>query len=64
MADKIGKYRLRRSSRSDTRVEKSITIGRTQVAFDADVFNALNSGTVLGRIYDVSSSKFNQVRRS
>jgi hypothetical protein len=28
---------------------------------DLDVFNVLNSGTVLGRIYDVSSTKFNQV---
>ena len=29
--------------------------------FDVDIFNVLNSGTVLGRIYDVSSSKFNDV---
>jgi hypothetical protein len=35
--------------------------GANQLAVDVDVFNALNSGTVLGRVYDVTSSKFNQV---
>jgi hypothetical protein len=61
MADRIGKYRLPAVKSLDARVEKSLTLGRTVVAFDVDLFNALNSGTVLGRIYDVNSSKFNQV---
>jgi len=43
------------------RPRKSITIGRTQVAFDADVFKRVEQRHRTGRIYDVSSSKFNQV---
>jgi hypothetical protein len=31
------------------------------VAFDVDVFNLLNSGTVLGRKYDVEADTFNQI---
>ena len=31
------------------------------VGFDFDIFNVFNSGTVLGRIYDVSSTEFNNV---
>ena len=45
----------------DVRVEKAFKINRTNVTFDVDVFNLPNKGTVLGRFYDVSSSKFNQV---
>jgi hypothetical protein len=45
----------------DARVEKVFRFGANQLAVDVDVFNALNSGTVLGRVYDVTSSKFNQV---
>ncbi|HYT69578.1 MAG TPA: TonB-dependent receptor [Vicinamibacterales bacterium] len=59
--DKVGKYRLPAVKSLDARVEKLFTFQRTEVAFDVDVFNVLNSGTVLGRIYDVSSTKFNQV---
>jgi hypothetical protein len=59
--DKVGKYRLPAVKSLDVRIEKQFTMGRSTLAFDADVFNVLNSGTVLGRIYDVSSSKFNEV---
>jgi hypothetical protein len=59
--DRIGKYRLPAVHSLDTRVEKTFRIQRTQLTFDFDVFNVLNSGTVLGRIYDVSSSRFNEV---
>ena len=55
------KYRLPNVKSFDARVEKLFHFGATQLAVDVDVFNALNSGTVLGRVYDVSSSKFNQV---
>jgi Carboxypeptidase regulatory-like domain/TonB-dependent Receptor Plug Domain len=60
-ADSIGKYRLPAVKSLDARVEKLFTFRQAQVAFDVDVFNLLNSGTVLGRVYDVDSSKFNQV---
>jgi hypothetical protein len=59
--DKVGDYRLPAVKSLDARVEKLFTFQRAQIAVDLDVFNVLNSGTVLGRIYDVSSTKFNQV---
>jgi len=58
---RVGDYRLPAVRSFDARIEKAFTMNRTQVTFDLDVFNVLNSSTVLGRIYDVSSSKFNQV---
>jgi hypothetical protein len=58
---KVGDYRLPTVHSLDARVEKSFRFDRTQVTLDFDVFNLLNSGTVLGRIYDVSASNFNQV---
>jgi hypothetical protein len=58
---RIGDFRLPAVKSLDVRVEKLFKFDRGQVGFDADVFNALNSGTILGRIYDVSSSKFNNV---
>jgi hypothetical protein len=61
LGDKIGKYRLPNVKSFDARVEKVFRFGANQLAVDVDVFNALNSGTVLGRVYDVTSSKFNQV---
>ena len=60
-APNIGKYRLPAVKSLDARIEKVFRLRQTQVAFDVDVFNVLNSGTVLGRVYDVDSSKFNQV---
>ncbi len=36
----------------DARVEKRFTFGATKLAFDFDVFNLLNAGTVLGKQYD------------
>ncbi len=59
--DRVGKYRLPAVKSLDARIEKLFTFQRTTVAVDLDVFNLLNSGTVLGRIYDVSSSDFNNV---
>ena len=45
----------------DARVEKLFKFDQVQLGLDVDVFNLLNSGTVLGRIYDVSASNFNDV---
>jgi hypothetical protein len=58
---RIGDYRLPAVKSLDVRVEKSFKLQRSQLNFEFDVFNLPNSGTVLGRIYDVSSSKFNRV---
>jgi Carboxypeptidase regulatory-like domain/TonB-dependent Receptor Plug Domain len=61
IAGRIGQFRLPNVHSLDVRIEKTLTLQRTRVGLDFDVFNVLNRGTVLGRIYDVSSSKFNQV---
>jgi len=58
---KIGNYRLPAVHSLDVRVEKAFRFNRTNVLLDLDVFNLPNKGTVLGRIYDVSSSKFDRV---
>ena len=58
---RVGDFRLPAVKSLDARVEKMIKFNRGQFAVDFDVFNLLNSGTVLGRIYDVSSSRFNDV---
>jgi hypothetical protein len=60
-ADSTGKYRLPTVRSFDARIEKMFTFNRTRVAVDLDIFNVFNHGTVLGRIYDVSSSRFNEV---
>jgi hypothetical protein len=56
-----GKYRLPNVKSLDARAEKEMSFGRARVAFDLDVFNLLNSGTVLGRKYDVEADTFNQI---
>ena len=56
-----GKYRPPNVKALDARAEKEVTFGRARVAFDVDVFNLLNSGTVLGRKYDVEADTFNQI---
>jgi hypothetical protein len=40
----------------DLRGEKSFTFGRRELALSLDLFNVLNSGTVLGRQYDVTTT--------
>jgi hypothetical protein len=47
----------------DLRVGKTVALRGTELAFDLDLFNALNRSTVLGRQYDVTatgSTGFNQ----
>jgi hypothetical protein len=61
IAGDVGKYRLPAVKSLDARIEKAFTIRQTQLAFDVDIFNLLNHGTVLGRVYDVDSTRFNQV---
>src|SRR4029078_5330046 len=59
--DRVGKYRRPAVRSFDARLEKAFKVQRTNITADLDVFHVLHSGTVLGRIYDVSSTKFNQV---
>ena len=58
---RVGDFRLPAVKSLDARVEKLFKFDRAQLGLDVDVFNLLNSGTVLGRIYDVSASNFNDV---
>jgi hypothetical protein len=57
----VGKFRLPTLTSLDARVEKEFAFGRSRVTFDFDVFNLLNSGTVLGRQYDVQATNFNAI---
>ena len=53
--DDVGDFRLPTITSWDIRAEKAFTFGRRQLTFDVDVFNVLNSATVLGRQYDVQA---------
>jgi hypothetical protein len=57
----VGKYRLPNVSTLDARFEKQFSFGARHLSFDVDVFNLLNSGTVLGRKYNVNADTFNAV---
>jgi hypothetical protein len=49
-------FRLDTVSTFDFRAEKMFKFGRTNFAFDFDVFNLFNSATVLGKQYDARSA--------
>ena len=58
-----GDHRLPAVVSFDARAEKAFTIQRSQLTVTLDMFNVLNSSTVLGRQYDVTatgSTGFNQ----
>jgi hypothetical protein len=46
----------------DLRVGKEFAFNRARVNIDVDLFNALNSSTILGREYDLRVSTANNVR--
>jgi hypothetical protein len=52
LVSQVDAFRLPAVSSLDARVEKRFTFGATKLAFDFDVFNLLNAGTVLGKQYD------------
>jgi hypothetical protein len=52
-------FRLDTVSTFDVRAEKMFKFGRTNFAFDFDVFNLFNSATVLGKQYDARSTAYN-----
>jgi hypothetical protein len=52
LVSQVDAFRLPAVSSLDARVEKRFSFGATKLAFDFDVFNLLNTGTVLGKQYD------------
>jgi len=48
----VGAFRLPAVTSLDARIEKKFTFGTANIALDFDVFNLLNSGTILGKQYD------------
>jgi hypothetical protein len=62
--DDVDDHRLPAVTSLDVRLEKAFRFGRTNLMFDFDVFNVMNSATVLGRQYDTTrtgATGFNQV---
>ncbi len=60
----VGDHRLPAVQTLDFRVGKNVKFGRAAVNVDLDIFNLVNSGTVLGRQYDLrltGATGFNQV---
>ena len=57
-----GEYRLPNVTALDFRVGKEFAVRRARFNIDLDMFNLLNSSTVLGREYDYRLSTFNAVR--
>jgi hypothetical protein len=49
----VDDFRLPSVTSFDMRAEKKFTFGTAKIAVDVDIFNLFNSGTVLGRQYDV-----------
>jgi len=59
--DDVGEERLPSMTNLDLRLGKEFVISRTRLNLDFDVFNALNSSTVLGRQYDLRLGTANNV---
>jgi hypothetical protein len=57
----FGAARLPATRSLDMRIGKRLKLGPTTVNVDLDIFNILNSATVLGRQYSKNSSKYTQV---
>lgn len=61
VADEVGDFRLPSVTSLDLRVGKEFSWNRLRLNLDFDVFNALNSATVLGRQYDLRLTTANNV---
>jgi carboxypeptidase family protein/TonB-dependent receptor-like protein len=62
VVNNVTQFRLPTAKELDVRAEKLFTVQRLKFAFDLDVFNLLNSSTVLGREYDLRLTRYNTVR--
>jgi Carboxypeptidase regulatory-like domain/TonB-dependent Receptor Plug Domain len=56
LVNQVDAFRLPAVSSLDGRVEKRFHFGQTYIALDFDVFNLLNSGTILGKQYDARAT--------
>jgi hypothetical protein len=54
---RVDQIRLPAISSLDARLEKAFRFGRFNLAADLDVFNILNTATVLGRQYDINAAE-------
>lgn len=62
LVDDVTRFRLPAVTSLDMRVGKEFSIGSTRANVDIDVFNVLNSATILGRQYDLRLTTADQVR--
>jgi len=62
LVDDVTKFRLPMVTSLDMRLGKEFAIKSSTANIDLDVFNVLNSATVLGRQYDLRLTSANQVR--
>lgn len=58
----VTRFRLPTVNELDFRVEKNVKVQRFNFDVDLDVFNLLNSATILGRGYDLRLGNFNKVQ--
>jgi hypothetical protein len=59
--DEVGDFRLPAVTSLDVRIGKEFAFNRARVNLDFDIFNALNTSTVLGRQYDLRLATANNV---
>ena len=65
LVPRVDAFRLPAVTSLDGRVEKNSRFGGAKLAIDVDVFNVLNSATVLGKQYDADSTgATGSIRRS
>lgn len=62
LVDDVTRFRLPMVTSLDLRLGKEFLIGSTRTNIDLDVFNVLNSATVLGRQYDLRLTTADNVR--
>lgn len=62
LVNNVAAFRLPAVNELDGRVEKNFKVRQFNFDVDLDVFNLLNSGTVLGKIYDARLSTLNDVQ--
>ena len=62
LVTELDDYRLPSVTSLDLRVGKEVQLMRTRFSIDIDVFNALNTNTVLGRQFDLRVSTANNVQ--
>jgi hypothetical protein len=62
LAPNPAEYRLPNVHSLDFRVNKALTLDKVNINIDVDVFNLFNNATVLGKVFDVRLTTFNQVR--